>query len=125
MAQSIYDGTLEHDKLSDRTIHARVEQLRKHPDIEKIFTPVVRGVHHYKARVEVSKDGMVDVQVGIHAVMMTVPLGAGFCLERWKQAVDALLEKKCMGFQDLTSYVSCTYWKQISTKFLGLHLQET
>jgi hypothetical protein len=33
------------------------------------------------------------MQVEVHAVMMTVPLDAGFCPEHWKQAVDAMLEK--------------------------------
>jgi hypothetical protein len=41
MAQTIYDGTLEHDALSDNAIHAIDEQLHTHPAIEKILTPVV------------------------------------------------------------------------------------
>jgi hypothetical protein len=41
MAQDIYDGTLEHDALSDGAIHAIVKQLRKHPAIDKILKPVV------------------------------------------------------------------------------------
>jgi hypothetical protein len=71
MAQDIYDGTLEHNALSDGAIHAIVAQLRKHPAIDKILKPVVspedfksafncvpektassfsvRGVNHYKA----------------------------------------------------------------------------
>jgi hypothetical protein len=31
---------------------------------------------------------MDDTQVEFHAAMMTVPLDAGFCPERWKQAAD-------------------------------------
>jgi hypothetical protein len=33
MAQDIYDGTLEHDALSDGAINAIAAQLRKHPAI--------------------------------------------------------------------------------------------
>jgi hypothetical protein len=101
MGQAIYDGTMEHEALGDISIHAIVEQLHKHPDIEKILTPVVtpenfksvfkcvpektassfsgRGVEHYKACAEGYKDGMYDIQVEVHAVMMTVTLYAGCC----------------------------------------------
>jgi hypothetical protein len=41
MAQEIYDGTLEHDALSEGAIYEIVAQLRKHPYIEKIIKPVV------------------------------------------------------------------------------------
>jgi hypothetical protein len=41
MAQDIYDRTLEHEALSDGSIHAIVAQLRKHPAIDKIIKPVV------------------------------------------------------------------------------------
>jgi hypothetical protein len=113
MAQDIYGGTLEHDALSDGEINAIVAQLRKHPAINKIFKPVVnpedfksalkfvpektassfsgRGVHHYKACVEGSDDGLADIQVEVQAAMMTVPLDAGFFPGRWKQAVDVIL----------------------------------
>jgi hypothetical protein len=115
MAQYIYDGTQEHDALSDGAIYAIVAQLRKHPAIGKILKPVVsledfksdfkcvpektapsflvRGVHYYKACAEGSDDGLDDIQVEVHAATMTVPLDAGFCPERWKQAVDVMLEK--------------------------------
>jgi hypothetical protein len=115
MAQYIYDGTLEHDALSDGAITAIVAQLRKYPAIEKILKPVVtpedfksafkcmpektassfsgRGVHHYKACTEASDDGLADIQVEVHAAMMTVPLDTGFCPERWKQAVGVMFEK--------------------------------
>jgi hypothetical protein len=115
MAHTIYDGTLEHESLSDSALHTIVEQLRKHPAIEKILTPLAipedfkyafkcvpektassfsgRGVHHYKACAEISKYGLADIQVEVHAAMMTVPLEAEFCPERWKQAVDVMLEK--------------------------------
>jgi hypothetical protein len=52
-----------------------------------------RGVHHYKASADGSDYGLVDIQVKVHAAMMTVPLDAGFCPECWKQAVDLMLEK--------------------------------
>jgi hypothetical protein len=115
MSQEFYDGTLEHDALSDGAMYAIVAQLRKHPSIDKILKPFVmpedfksafncvpeknassllgRGVHHYKACAEGSDDGLADIQVEVHAAMMTVPLDAGFCPERWKQAVDVVLEK--------------------------------
>jgi hypothetical protein len=107
MSQDIYDGPLEHDALSDGAIYAIVAQLRKHPAIDKILKPVLspedfksafkyvpdktassfsgRGVHHYKACAEGADDGLADIQVEVHAAMMTVPLDAGFCPERWKQ----------------------------------------
>jgi hypothetical protein len=52
-----------------------------------------RGVHHYKACAEGSDDGLADIQVEVHAAMMTVPLDAGFCPERWGQAVGVMFEK--------------------------------
>jgi hypothetical protein len=115
MAQDIYDRTLEHDALSYEAINAIVAQLCKHPAIDKILKPVVtpedfksafkcvpektassfsgRGVHHYKACAEGSDDGLADIQVEVHAATMTVPLNAGFCPERWKQAIDVMLKK--------------------------------
>jgi hypothetical protein len=41
MAQAIYDGNLEHAALSDSAIQAIIEQLCKHPAIEKMINPVV------------------------------------------------------------------------------------
>jgi hypothetical protein len=115
MAQDIYEGNIEHAALSDSAIHGIIEQLIKHPAIDKILKPVVRpedfesafkcvrektassfsgrGVHHYKACAELCGDGLLDVQVEVHAAIMVVPLDAGFCPERWKQAVDVILEK--------------------------------
>jgi hypothetical protein len=55
------------------------------------------GVHHYKGCDEGSEDGLVNIQSVIHAPMMTVPLTTGccpeFCPERWKKAIDVMLEK--------------------------------
>jgi hypothetical protein len=116
MAQSIFERTLEHAALSDSAIQAIVEKLRKHPDIDTIILkPVVmpedfkssfkcvpektassfsgRGVHHYKACAEGYDDGLADIQVEVKSDMMTVPLDALFSPERWKQAVDVMLEK--------------------------------
>jgi hypothetical protein len=115
MVQDISEGKLKHAALSDSAIHAIVEQLRKHPAIDKILKAVAmpevfksalkcvpektvssfsgRGVHHYKACTEGSDDGLSDIQVEVHAAMMMVPLDVGFCPKRWKQAVDVMLEK--------------------------------
>jgi hypothetical protein len=115
MAQDIFEGKLEHAALSDRAIHAIVEQLSKHSAIDKILKHVVtpedfksafkcipekkassfsgRGVHHYKACAEGSDYGLSDIQVEVHLAMMTVPLDAGLCPGRWKHAVDGMLEK--------------------------------
>jgi hypothetical protein len=115
MDQDIYYRTLEHYALSDGSINAIVSQLWKHPAIDKILKPVVtpedfksafkcvpektassfwgRGVNHCKACAEGSDDGLADIQVEVHAAMMTVPLDAGFCPERWKQTVDIMLKK--------------------------------
>jgi hypothetical protein len=51
------------------------------------------GVHHYKACDEGSEDGLADIQSAIHATIITVPLATGFCPERWKKAIDVMLEK--------------------------------
>jgi hypothetical protein len=53
----------------------------------------VSGVLYYKACAEGSDYGLADIQVEVHAAMMTAPLDAGFCPEIWKQAVDVMLEK--------------------------------
>jgi hypothetical protein len=70
--------------------------LRHHPAIQKIIKPIVmmedfksafkcvpdktalsysgRGYHHLKACAEGSSDGLADVQSGIHATLMSIPL---------------------------------------------------
>jgi hypothetical protein len=90
-------------EIGHSAIHAIVEQVQKHPAIDAILKPVVppedfkyafkcapekavssisgRGVHPYKDCTEGSADGLVDIQVEVHASMMTVPLDAGFCPE--------------------------------------------
>jgi hypothetical protein len=52
-----------------------------------------RVVHHYKACAEGSDNGLAEIQIEFRAAMMTVPLDAGFCPNRWKQAVYVMLEK--------------------------------
>jgi hypothetical protein len=41
---------------------------------------------------EGSSDGLLDILCEVYAVMMTVPLETGYCPERWKQAIDVMLE---------------------------------
>jgi hypothetical protein len=43
--------------------------------------------------VDGSKDGLADTLAEIHATMATIPLGIGFCPERWRHAVNVMLEK--------------------------------
>jgi hypothetical protein len=115
MAEAILDGTFEHESLTDEALAAILQQLRKHSNVQDIIQPIVteadfksafkcvpektassfssRGVHHYKACAEGSKYGLADIQLAIHAAMMTIPLATGFCPERWKKAIDVMLEK--------------------------------
>jgi hypothetical protein len=115
MAEAIIDGTFEHDYLSNDILAAIVKQLRKHLAVREIIMPIIteaefksafkcvqektasifssRGVHHYKACAKGSEDGIADIQLAIHAAMMKVPLATGFYLERWKKAIDVMLEK--------------------------------
>jgi hypothetical protein len=41
MAEDILDGTLEHDCMKDEVIRAIVQQLKRHPAIQGIMTPIV------------------------------------------------------------------------------------
>jgi hypothetical protein len=106
MADDIFNGTLDHAELDDEAINAIVKQLLSPIITEKDFKSAFkcvpektassfsgRGVHHYKACSEGSQDGIADTISSIHAAMMTVPPTTGFCPERWKQAVDLMLEK--------------------------------
>jgi hypothetical protein len=38
-------------------------------------------------------DGLTDTMCSVHAAMMSIPLVAGFSPERWKHALDVMLEK--------------------------------
>jgi hypothetical protein len=115
MAKAILDGTFKRESLTDEALAAILKQLSKHPYVQEIIQPIVteadfksafkcvpekaassfsgRGVHHYKACAEGSDDRLADIQSAIHAAMMTVPLATGFCPERWKKAIDEMLEK--------------------------------
>jgi hypothetical protein len=114
MADDIYNGTLEHRSLTDHAIRAIVKQLRKHPILTKMISPVVTtedfiscadcvaekklsspsGQHggHYLACTDL-KDELPGLLAAVHASMMSIPLAEGFCPERWRQAIDIMLEK--------------------------------
>jgi hypothetical protein len=51
-----------------------------------------RLVPHYKACSQIKEEGIGEFLASVHAAMMTVPLDAGFCPERWRKAVDVMLE---------------------------------
>jgi hypothetical protein len=89
MADAIIEGTFEHDALSDDALVAIVKEFCQHPVVRKIINHIVteedfksafkcvpekmalsfpgRGVHYYKAYVEVSEDRLTDIQSSIHA----------------------------------------------------------
>jgi hypothetical protein len=114
MADAIYNGTLEHISLTDPALRAIVKQLRKHPLLTKMISPVVttedfiscfgcvadktssspsgRHVGHYLACTDM-KDELSGLLVAVHAAMMSIPLAQGFCPERWRQVIDIMLEK--------------------------------
>jgi hypothetical protein len=114
MADDIYNGTLEHRSLTDHAIQAIVKQLRKHPLLTKMISPVVttedfiscfgcvaektssspsdRHVGHYLACIDL-KDELSVLLAAVHAAMMSIRLAEGFCPERWRQAIDIMLEK--------------------------------
>jgi hypothetical protein len=96
MAKAILDGTFKQKSLTDEALAAILQQLRKHPNVKEIIQPIIteadfksafkcvpektassfygHGVHHYKACAEGSEDGLSDIQLAIHAAMMTLPL---------------------------------------------------
>jgi hypothetical protein len=114
MADYIYNGTLEHRSLNDHAIKAIVKQLRKHPLLTKMIYPLVttedfiscfgcivektssspsgRHVGHYLACIDL-KDELSVLLAAVHAAIMSIPLAEGFCPERWRQAIDIMLEK--------------------------------
>jgi hypothetical protein len=113
-ADDNYKGTLEHRSLTDHAIQAIVKQLCKHPLLTKMISPVVttedfiscfgcvaekkssspsgRHVGHYLACIDL-KDELSVLLAAVHAAMMSIPLAEGFCPERWRQAIDIMLEK--------------------------------
>jgi hypothetical protein len=52
-----------------------------------------RGIQNCKACVENMDDGRTDAIYSVHVTMMSIPLVAGFCPERWKHVTDVILEK--------------------------------
>jgi hypothetical protein len=115
MAEEILDGTLEHDLMKDEAILAIIQKLKRQPTIQGILTPILsakdfqscfkcvpektassylgRSVPHYKACPYGSKYGLTNTLAEIHAAMATIPLETGSCPERWRHAVDIMLEK--------------------------------
>jgi hypothetical protein len=91
MAESILDGTFEHDSLTDKALAAILKQLRKHPNVQEIIQPIIteadfksafkcvpektdssfsgRGAHHYKVCAQGSDNGLADIQSAIHAAI--------------------------------------------------------
>jgi hypothetical protein len=114
MADDIYNITLEHRSLTDHAIKAIVKQLRNHPLLTKMIYPVVttedfiscfdciaektstppsgRHVGHYLACIDLKYELSV-LLASVHAAMMAIPLSEMFCPERWRQAIDIMLEK--------------------------------
>jgi hypothetical protein len=114
MAEEIYNGTHDHEVVNNEAINDIVTQLIKRPSIHKISSPIVmeegfksafkcvpektassysgRGVHNYKACSKGSQDGIADIVAAVNGAMVKVPLAVGFCAERWKQAVDVMLD---------------------------------
>jgi hypothetical protein len=91
-----------------------LNQLREHPRVKKIWKPIVmqedftscfkcvqentassysgRSVPHYKACSQIIEEGIGEFLASVYTSMMTVPLDAGFFPERWRKAVDVMLE---------------------------------
>jgi hypothetical protein len=114
MANDIYNGTLEHRSLTDPAIGAIMKQLCKHPLLTKMISPVVtpedfipcfgcvaektpsspsgRHVRHCLACTDM-KDELSGLLAAVHAAIMSITLAEGFCLKRWRQAIDIMLEK--------------------------------
>jgi hypothetical protein len=49
-------------------------------------------VGYYKGCID-PKDEHAFLLAEVHAALMKIPLATGYCPERWRQAVDAMLEK--------------------------------
>jgi hypothetical protein len=114
MADDILEGTLQHACLSNEAIRAIVNQLPNHPMVQQIWKPIVTPEDftscfkcvpektassfsgrspHYKVCSHIKEEGVGELLASVHAAMTTVPLDAGFCPERWRKAVDVMLEK--------------------------------
>jgi hypothetical protein len=114
IANDMLEGTLQHDCLSNEAIREIVTQLREHPMVQQIWNPIVipedftscfkivpektaslysgRSVPHYKACSQINEEGICELLASVYAAMMTVPLDAGFCPERWMETIDVILE---------------------------------
>jgi hypothetical protein len=115
MANDILECTLQHACLSNEAIRAIVNHLREHPMVQHIWKPIVtpedftscfkcvpkktasslsgRSVPHYKACSQIKEEWVGELLASIHAAMMTLTFDAVFCPERWRKAVDVMLEK--------------------------------
>jgi hypothetical protein len=115
MSNDILKVTLQHEYLSNEAIRAIVNQLREHSMVQQIWKRVVtpedftscfkcvpdktassysgRSVPHYKACYQIKEEGIGEFLSSVHSAMMTVPLNAGLCPERWRKAVDVMSEK--------------------------------
>jgi hypothetical protein len=104
MDDDIYNCTLEHRSLTDHAIQVIVKQLRNHPLLTKMISPVVttedfiscfgcvaektspppsgRHVGHYLMCIDL-KDVLSVLLAAVHAAMMSIPLAEGLCPERW------------------------------------------
>jgi hypothetical protein len=52
-----------------------------------------RSVPHCKVCTHIKEEGICELLASVYASMMKVPLYAGFCPERWRKAIDVILEK--------------------------------
>jgi hypothetical protein len=102
---------------SQQTDHAMkeiVKQLRNHPLLTKMMYPAAtteysisffgcvaektsssppgRHVGHYLVCIDLNDELSVLIAV-VHAAMMSIPLDQGFFPERWRQAIDIMLEE--------------------------------
>jgi hypothetical protein len=99
----------------NEAIRAIVGELKWHPTIQGMLSPIVttadfqscfkcvpekmkssysgRSIPHYKACSDGSKDGLADTLAEIHAAVASIPLETGFFPDRWRQAMDVMLEK--------------------------------
>jgi hypothetical protein len=55
-------------------------------------SPSGRHVGHYLACTDL-KDELSGLLTSIHLAMMSIPLAEGFCPERWRRAIDIMLDK--------------------------------
>jgi hypothetical protein len=57
-----------------------------------MLSPFGTHVGHYLACIDL-KDELLVLLASVHAAMMSIPLAECFCPERWRQAIDIMLEK--------------------------------